>query len=44
MINDLDIIRKNFDNPDEIRRFEKGKFVLVSLPTMTISKAVYEPD
>ena len=43
MINDLDIILKNFDNPDEIRKFEKGKFELVILPKMTIGKAVYEP-
>ena len=43
MINDLDIILKNFDNPGDIRRFEKVKFELVNLPTMTISKAVYEP-
>ena len=42
MINDLDIILKNFDNPDEIRKFEKGKFELVNLPTMTIGKAIYE--
>ena len=26
MVNDLDIILKNFDNPDEIRKFEKGEF------------------
>ena len=25
MVIDLDIIIKNFDNPDEIRKFEKGK-------------------
>ena len=43
MINDLDIILKNFDNPDETRKFDKGKFELVNLPTMTIGKAVYEP-
>ena len=43
MVNDLDIILKNFDNPDEIRKFEKGKFELVILPKMTIGKAVYEP-
>ena len=43
MANDLDIILKNFDNPDEIREFEKGKFELVNLPKMTIGKAVYEP-
>ena len=43
MINDLDIILKNFDNPDHTRKFEKGKFELVNLPTMTIGRAVYEP-
>tara|TARA_Y100001935_G_C16903608_1_gene312923 strand:+ start:48 stop:344 length:297 start_codon:yes stop_codon:yes gene_type:complete len=43
MVNDLDIILKNFDNPDEIRKFEKGKFELVNLPKMTIGKAVYGP-
>ena len=26
MVIDLDIILKNFDNPDEIRKFEKGEF------------------
>ena len=40
MINALDIVLKNFDNPDEIRKFDKGKFVLVNLPTMTIGKVV----
>ena len=43
MVNDLDIILKNFDNPDEIRKFEKGKFELVNLLKITIGKAVYEP-
>ena len=43
MINDLDIIVKNFDNLMKIRKFEKGKFELVNLPTMTIGKAIYEP-
>ena len=43
MINDLDIILKNFNNPDETRKFEKGKFELVNLPKMTIGKAIYEP-
>ena len=43
MINDLDIIFKNFDNPDQTRKFEKGKFELVNLPTMTIGRAIYEP-
>ena len=42
MINDLDIILKNFDNPDQTRKFEKGKFELANLPAMTIGRAVYE--
>ena len=40
MINDLAIVLKNFYNTDEIRKFDKGKFVLVNLPTMIIGKAV----
>ena len=43
MANDLDIILKNFDNPDELGTFKKGKFELLNLPKMTIGKAVYEP-
>ena len=39
----LDIILKNFKNPDEVRVFEKGKFELVKLPNMTIGKATYKP-
>ena len=29
MINDLDIILKNLDNSDVIRKFEKGKFEII---------------
>ena len=36
-------IIKNFENPDEIREFEKGRFELVELPNMTIGKATYDP-
>ncbi len=43
MVKDLDIVLTNFDNLDEIRIFEKGKFELVNLPKMTIGKAIYEP-
>ena len=39
----VDIILKNFDNPDEIRNFDKGKFELVKLRDMTIGRASYEP-
>ena len=31
-----DLILKQFDKPDEVRNFEKGKFEIVQMPTMTI--------
>ena len=39
----IDILLKNFENPDEVRKFEKGKFELVKLPSMTIGRATYKP-
>ena len=39
----LDLIIKRFENPDEIREFEKGRFELLNLPGMTIGKATYKP-
>ena len=38
-----EIIVKKFENPDEIRNFDKGKFELVKLNNMIIGKATYEP-
>jgi quercetin dioxygenase-like cupin family protein len=38
-----DVILKRFDHPDEVRRFEKGKFELVHVGGMTIGRATYEP-
>jgi hypothetical protein len=38
----IDIILKNFENPDQIRNFEKGEFEIVELPNMTIGKATYK--
>jgi hypothetical protein len=37
------LILKRFETPDEVRRFEKGRFELVSLGGMTIGRATYEP-
>ena len=31
-----DFILKQFDNPDEIREFEKGKFEIVHMPNMLL--------
>ena len=34
---------KRFEQPDEVRTFEKGKFDLVKVGGMTIGRASYEP-
>ncbi len=39
----VDVILKRFDQPDEVRTFEKGKFELVHIGAMTIGRATYEP-
>jgi len=40
---DVVVILKRFEAPDEIRRFEKGKFEIVHLGGTTIGRATYEP-
>ena len=39
----LDVVLKRFDNPDEVRHFEKGRFEIIKIAGMTIGKATYEP-
>ena len=39
----LDAVLKCFEEPDEVRAFEKGKFELVRIGGMTIGRATYEP-
>lgn len=39
----LDVVLKRFEQPDEVRRFEKGKFEIIRLGGMTIGRATYEP-
>jgi hypothetical protein len=39
----LEVILKRFDEPDEVRHFEKGKFELVHIGGMTIGRASYAP-
>ena len=39
----LDVILKRFEQPDETRTFEKGRFELVTIGGMTIGRASYEP-
>lgn len=38
-----DVVLKRFENPDEVRTFEKGKFELVNIGGMVIGRATYEP-
>jgi len=39
----LEVILKRFEQPDEARTFEKGRFEVVRLGGMTIGRATYEP-
>jgi quercetin dioxygenase-like cupin family protein len=38
-----EVILKRFEQPDEVRAFEKGRFELVQIGGMTIGRATYEP-
>jgi uncharacterized RmlC-like cupin family protein len=37
------VILKQFDNPDEVTHFDKGKFETVTLGGLTIGRATYQP-
>ena len=39
----LEVILKRFEQPDEIRNFEKGRFEVVHIAGMTIGRATYSP-
>jgi quercetin dioxygenase-like cupin family protein len=39
----ISVILKRFESPDDTRVFQKGKFELVHLGGMTIGRATYEP-
>jgi hypothetical protein len=38
-----DFLIKRFKQPDEVRTFEKGKFEIVKIGSMTIGRSSYEP-
>ena len=38
-----DFLIKRFEDPDEVRRFEKGYFEIVKIGDMTLGRASYEP-
>ncbi len=42
LLTDPAILRR-FDEPDEVRHFEKGKFEIVTIGGMTIGRATYQP-
>ena len=42
MTSPAEVVLKRFDKPDEVRRFEKGKFELVHIGGMTLGRASYE--
>ena len=39
----MDVILKRFEQPDEVRTFELGRFELVTIGGMTIGRATYQP-
>ena len=39
----LEVVLRRFEEADEVRSFEKGKFELVRIGGMTIGRATYEP-
>jgi hypothetical protein len=39
----LEVILRRFEQPDEVRIFEKGRFELIHLGGMTIGRATYSP-
>jgi len=40
---DVQVILKRFERPDEVRTFTKGKFEIVRVGKMTIGRATYDP-
>ena len=39
----LEVILKRFEQPDEVRHFDKGKFEIIHIAGMTIGRATYSP-
>ena len=39
----LDMILKRFEEPDEVRTFDKGKFEIVRIGGLTLGRATYQP-
>lgn len=41
--NQVGLVLKRFEEPDEVRHMEKGKFELVHIGGLTLGRATYEP-
>ena len=41
--NEIGVILKRFESPDEVRVMQRGRFELVRIGGMTIGRATYEP-
>ncbi len=41
--NEIAVVLKRFESPDEVRVLQKGRFEVVHLGGMTIGRAIYEP-
>jgi len=39
----IEVVRKRFEQPDEVREFTKGKLELVHIGGLTIGRATYQP-
>ena len=39
----LEVVLKQFENPDEVRVFDKGKLEIVRVGGMTVGRATYQP-
>jgi len=39
----IDLVLKRFEQPDEIREFEKGRFEIVRVGGVTLGRATYQP-
>ena len=42
-MSEIEVILKRFEEPNEVREFELGRFELVHLGGMTIGRATYQP-
>ena len=40
---DLEVVLKRFEQPDEVREFELGRFEVVNIGGMAIGRATYQP-